>query len=368
MNCSTKRRLLIGLAMLFQAGLILACQGSALNMTVSGVPKYVCPSAIPRPTDTPLPPDPPNYPAAFQATLDYDFIDTTRTVVNIQYLAQNVGSVTLSYVLLYTTGTMYSSTPITLAATGNFAGIQASYPLYLPPSSMLIYAQVNVSSSLSTATFTVSAYPFSYSVSPNPPPYCLPAPIYPTPRPTYTPYPSPTPFVMIAPTPFFLNDPIYNYQPPIQLRLTMKSPIQEGLFGFFIPLFAAAAWQIEITNVGSVEYDFLGAGYTYVAEMNSNGVLTAGVWPPSHAAANFLGITEQAYGPEALLPGQTLAIHVAAWVPTNAHVSKVALLLNPYQSGDPGWATFTPGSASTGTVIYWTNAVNTICQGEIAYP
>jgi len=55
-------------------------------------------------------------------------------------------------------------------------------------------------------------------------------------------------------------------------------------------------------------------------------------------------------------------------VPTNAHVSKVALLLNPYSSGDPGWATFMPSSGKAGTVIYWTNAVNTTCQGEIAYP
>jgi hypothetical protein len=352
--------LLLGLA-------ALACAGNAQNMTVRGVPKYVCPSATPRLTDTPLPPDPPTYPPAFQVTLDYSFIHPGRTVVNVQYLAQNVGSVSLAYSVIDPTGSVYSSPFITLVTTGNMAGIQESYPLYLPLG--MSYATVNVYNGLYPAqTFTISAFSFPYFTSPNAPPCCLPAPIYPTPRPTYTPYPSPTPFEMVAPAAFFLDDPVYNYQPPVQLRLRMKSPIKEGLFAFFIPLFAAAAWRIEITNVGSVEYDFLGAGYTYVAEMNANGVLTAGVWPPSHAAANFLGITEQAYGPQALQPGQTLTIQVAAWVPVNAHVSKVALLLNPYQSGDPGWATFTPNSGKASTIIYWTNAVNTVCQGEIAYP
>ena len=359
------------LALLF-AGLMLvlaalACAGNAKNMSVLGLPKYVCPSATPRLTDTPLPPDPLTYPSAFQATIDYSFIDPTRSVVNVQYLAQNVGPVSLAYSVIYQTGYVYNSPFITLVDTGSMAGIQASYPLYLPLS--MSYATVSIYNSLYPAqSFTIIAFSVPYFPSPNPPPCCLPAPIYPTPRPTYTPYPSPTPFVMVAPTAFFLDDPVYNYQPPVQLRLRMKSPIKEGLFGFFIPLFAAAAWQIEITNVGSVEYDFVGAGYTYVAEMNSNGVLADGVWPPSHAAAKFLGITEQAYGPEALQPGQTMTIQVAAWVPTNAHVSKIALLLNPYQSGDPGWATFTPNSSKTGTVIYWTNAVNTICQGEITYP
>ncbi|MHB8625973.1 MAG: hypothetical protein ACYDBJ_21230 [Aggregatilineales bacterium] len=362
---NTKRWLL--LAVLINVGAMLACQGNVQNMTVGGIPKYVCPSATPRPTDTPLPPDPPTYPAAFQATLDYSYIDTERTVVNIQYLAQNAGTITLAYSLVYTTGGTASSS-VVLAYTGNYAGVQASFPLYLPSPDILAYAQVSIYSALSTLTFTIPAYPFPYYTSPNPPPCCLPPPIYPTPRPTFTPYPTPTLFEMVAPTAFFLEDPIYNYQPPIQLRLRMKSPIQDGMLAFIIPLLSAATWTIEITNVGTVEYDFLGAGYTYVSEVDQGGLLTPGVWPPSHYAATFLGIVEQAYGPQAIQPGQTVTVRVAAWIPAGSHVSKVALLLNPYQSGDPGWATFTPGSGKAGTVIQWTNALNTICKGEIAYP
>jgi len=345
----------------------LACQGNVQNMTVNGVPKYVCPSATPRPTDIPPPPDPPTYPAAFQVTLNYPFVHPGRTVVNIQYLAQNVGTVSLVYTVVYATGGSSSSSAI-LAYTGNYPGVQTSYPVYLPPPGTLAYAQITIYSGLSTATFTVTAYPFPYYTTPNPPPCCLPSPIYPTPRPTFTPYSSPTPFEMVAPTAFFLEDPIYNRQPPVQLRLRMKAPIQQGMLKLIIPLFAAAAWTIEITNVGTVEYDFLGAGYTYISEMEKAGVVTPGIWPPSHYAADFLGITEQAYGPQAIQPGQTVILQVAAWIPVESRVSKVALLLNPYQSGDPGWATFTPGSGKEGMVIHWTNTLNMICRGEIAYP
>jgi hypothetical protein len=344
----------------------LACQGDVPNMTVHGLPKYVCPSATPRATHTPLPPDPPTYPAAFGVTLDYRFIHPGRTLIHVQYLAQNVGTVSMIYSIISPTGSVSTSPLIALTYTGNSPGVQVNYPLALPLS--MNYATLTVSSTLGSQSFTINLSASSADPAPNPPPCCLPSPIYPTPRPTFTPYPSPTPFTMVAPDAFFLDDPIYNYQPPVQLRLRMKSPIREGLFQLFIPLFAAAAWQIEITNVGSVEYDFLGAGYTYVSEMNANGVRTTGVWPSSHTAATFLGITEQAYGPQALKPGQTITIQVAAWVPVNAHVSKIALLLNPYHSGDPGWATFVPGSGKEGTVIHWTNAVNTICKGEIVRP
>ncbi len=363
-----KRRALLTLAILVQFTAMLACQGNAQNMTVGGIPKYVCPSATPHPTDVPPMPDPPTYPAAFQATLDYSYIDPGRTLVNVQYLAQNVGTVSLAYTFYFITGGSSTSSSITLAFTGNYAGVQASFPLYLPSPAVLAYAQVTLYSSLSTATFTISAFSSPFYMSPTPPPCCLPAPIYPTARPTFTPYPTPTSFQMTAPQAFFLEDPIYNYQPPIQLRLRMKSPIQQGMLSFIIPLLSAATWRIEITNVGTVEYDFLGAGYTYISEVKQVGVLTSGVWPPSHYAASFLGILEQAYGPQAIQPGQTITLQVAAWIPAGAWVSKVALLLNPYQSGDPGWATFTPGSGKEGTVIHWTNALNTICKGEITYP
>lgn len=366
MNTYTRRWCGLLLVVLAQLAGVLACEGNVKNLTVNGTPKYVCPSATPRPTDTPRPTSPPTFPAAFQANLDYNFIHPGRTLVHLQYLAQNVGMVYLSYAITYPAGYVYTSPLIPLTNTGNFAGIQASYPLYLPPE--ISYAQLTLYSSFPMPTFTVGVYPFPYYTNPMAPPCCLPPPLYPTLSPTFTPYPTPTAFEIAAPTAFFLDDPVYNRAPPVQLRLRLKSPIREGLLQFIIPLLAAATWTLEISNVGQVEYDFLGAGYTFIAEVRDNGVNYTGVWPPSHEAATFLGITTQAYGPRAIQPGQTVTIEVAAWIPANAHVSQVGMLLNPYQSGDPGWATFTPGSGKEGTVIRWTNAVNTICKGEITYP
>ncbi len=366
MTLHTKRWLALFIAVLTQVLLVMACQGNVSNMTVGGVPKFVCPSSTPRPTDIPLPTDAPTYPQAFQVNLNYYYTDSNRTWVDVQYLAQNVGMVYLSWSGVLSGGYWPGGT-IPLTNTGNYAGVQSSFRVYFP--SGLIFGQITVSSSLPNPfSFTVTGYNTPVFSNPFPPPCCLPPPIYPTPRPTFTPYPTPTSFEVAAPSPFFLEDPIYNRAPPIQLKLRMKAPVQQGLLTFIIPLFAAASWTLEITNVGQTEYDFLGAGYTYVAEVETGGVLRSDVWPPSHQAATFLGITEQAYGPLAIQPGQTITAQVAAWIPVNARVSKLAMLINPYHSGDPGWATFTPGSGKDAMVIYWMNALNTVCTGEIAYP
>src|SRR5260370_36598120 len=66
-------------------------------MAVQGVPEYICPSATPVPTNTMPPPSPPYYPPSFMANLDYWWIDPTRSVVDVQYMAQNVGWVQISY-------------------------------------------------------------------------------------------------------------------------------------------------------------------------------------------------------------------------------------------------------------------------------
>ncbi len=259
----SQRTLAIFVVMLALLSALLACAGNVQNMTIGGVPKYICPSATPRPTSTPLPTALPTYPAAFNATLDYSYIDPTRTRVTVQYLAQNVGAVYLTYSVTSSAGYTSTSQPYLVVQTGNYADVQNTFTVIFPFG--MAYGQITLFSSFPPLTFTVTALTVPFSSTPNTPPCCLPSPIYPTPRPTYTPYPTPTPFTMVAPSAFYLDDPIYNYQPPIQLRLRMKSPVQAGQLTFLIPLFAAASWTLEITNVGNVEYDFLGAGYTYVS-------------------------------------------------------------------------------------------------------
>jgi len=339
----------------------LACAANPLNMTVNGTPKYICPSSTPIPTAVMPPPDPPTYPYSLQANLDYYFVDPSRNSVTLQYLAQSSGTLFVSY-----SGTNADNTPWAGASLFlgyvpyGVPGFSSAFSIVIPDSvvSALITLQ-------GAGSWTVMRSAVILPGSPNPPPCCLAAPIYPTPRPTYTPYPTPTLFEMDAPQAFYLDDPVYNYVGPVQLKLKMRSPITENSFPV-IPLFTAATWTLDITNVGPVEFDFLGGLETYVSQVQMvDGTLKDGVFSPSHLAATFLGITESAYDPQAVQPGQTITVKVAAWIPAASHTTKLNMILDSYYSGDPGYATFTPGS---GRLVTWQNQVNTICQGEIRYP
>ena len=340
---------------------MLACAANAANMQVSGVPEYVCPSSTPRPTS------PPTYPTFFVANLNYYYIDPTRNVVQVQYLAQNTGAIYVSSWGTYPDGSVWSSGSAYAGYAGSWPGGYGSYAIALPSGA--------ANASITVTTDRASGYTFSVAIftspvvsgSPNPPPGGgLPAPVYPTPVPTPTPYSIP-PYNNSF---YFLDDPVYSFQPPIHLRMRMLSPINSSTFALPIPFlniaWTAATWTIQITNVGTTEYDFLGAGYLYISEISSPVAGTlAGVWSPSHEAASFLGIVEQGYDPRALMPGQTLTVTVAAWIPSGSTVTKVSFNLDPYNNGDPGWATFTP---TQGRVATWINQKNSICVGEIQYP
>ncbi len=366
MNNPIRNRWAAGPALCVLLLAILACAANAVNMTVQGTPKYICPSSTPRPTNTMPPPDPPTYPASFSANLDYYYVDPARSTIRVQYLAQNVGWVQIGYWGMYSTGLSWpgSGGLQYVAYAGPWPGFSSTYSIFIPLD--VTSATIAVYSGAGGNSFTLVRYTSPVASSPSYPPCCPPGPIYPTPRQTYTPYPTPTLFQMAAPDSFFLDDPVYNYQGPVQLRLRMKSPIVHGSFPIF-PIFTAATWNLEITNVGRVEFDFLGGLQAYVSEVEWNGQIRAGVWSPSHQAALFLGIVEQAYYPRAVMPGQTVSVKVAAWIPATSKVTKVSLVLDTYYSGDPGYATFTPGSGK-GRLVTWRNAVNNICKGEIQYP
>src|SRR5262249_48011674 len=125
--------------------------------------------------------------------------------------------------------------------------------------------------------------------------------------------------------------------------------------------------QLDITNVGSQEYEFLGGLSTFVAEIqNRDGLVVDDQFFPAHSAAVFLGFTESAYYAQAILPGQTVTVHVATWIPIQASVLKLGMTLNPGSGGDPGYATWAPGVP--GRYVTWQNKVNTICAGDIQYP
>jgi len=336
----------------------LACAANAANMQIGGIPAYVCPSATPQPTS------PPTYPPSFAANLDYFYVDSTRAIVNAQYLAQNVGWIQVS-----TSGTNQDGSPWFGGSgyanyAGNWPGFNGSYAVFIPSS--VGSASITISSDRGGGyTFWVARYSSPFFASPNPPPsYGLPTPVYPTPYPTPTLYSIP-PYNGGF---YVLDGSVDSFQPPIQLRLRLLSPIKSGVLTlpFFGLSWTAASWTLQITNVGTKEYDFLGAGYMYVSEIQAaSGALTEGVWSPSHLAAQFLGVIEQAYNPQGLAPGESITVTVAGWIPGGSSVDKVSLNLDPYHDGDPGWATFTP---TQGRIATWVNRENTVCEGSIKYP
>src|SRR5579859_6999313 len=130
-----KRKQTLLILLLVMGGLTLAgiaCAGDAINMAITGQPEYICPSATPVPTNTMPPPSPPYYPPGFLANLDYWWVDVTRSVVNVQYLAQNVGSIPLSYQGIDSMGNFWpgSGGPVYIGYAGNWP-TSGSYPIYI---------------------------------------------------------------------------------------------------------------------------------------------------------------------------------------------------------------------------------------------
>src|SRR5512143_923307 len=161
MNKRTLLYLSIALAALILA--ILACAGTPDNLRVDGLPQYTCPSATPRPTDTPRPTSPPTYPFTFLANLDYAYVDTTRSVVNVRYLAQSVGSIQLAYSGITSSGQPWLGTGgfVTIGYTPyGSPGITGNYPLFIPSD----VTSVNITILGGAAyTFTITRYYYPLS-------------------------------------------------------------------------------------------------------------------------------------------------------------------------------------------------------------
>jgi hypothetical protein len=341
-------------------GAILACQGNTASMVIGGVPEYICPSSTPRPTSTMPPPSPPTYPTVFSANVDYTYVDPARSTVTVQYQVQNVGMVQISITGTTYEGRSWYGGTIPVAYTGNYAGTGGVFPVSIPTD--VASASIRVSSLGGTTVFPIMRYSFIFNSTSAPPPCCLPAPIYPTLQPTYTPYPTPTDYKILAPSPFYAEDAIYNTQSSVRLRLRLKYPMRWGMaYG----ILTASSWTIQITNVGSAEYAFLGAGYMYVSEVEQFGKLESGVWSPTQDAATFLGVIPDSYGAKAIQPGESMTLTVAAWIPATARITKVAMVLNPYRDGIPGYATLTPGDIK---IVEWVNELNPHCRGDIRAP
>lgn len=351
-----KRNILLPALMTFILlwALLLACAGTPDNLRVTALPQYVCPSATPRLTDTPRPTSPPAYPFAFQANLDYGYVDVTRSVVRVQYLAQGTGVVQLSYTGVTTTGAPWygSGGTLTLAyVPAGSPGMVGSYPLLIPPQVVTTTIQITGGYPF---TFTVPRYASVLSLPPHPIPCCLPAPLYPTPVPTYTPY--------VRTGDYFVGDPVYALTTTLRLRFkvtevwSLPTDIQDRR-GERQQVYL---WRLEVKNIGGVEYNLFPAAQMYVSEIiTPMGGTIQGVWGASVGAAEEAGITPD-YDLAAVLPGETRPFTLAAFAPPGT-AYRLSFALDLTQRGTQ---TQVPGAH----LVSWLNAVNTDCRGEIQEP
>jgi hypothetical protein len=330
---------LVALVMLLLA--VLACTATKQNLDISGLPQYTCPSATPRPTHTPYPTSMPNYPPAFQANLNYSYVDVTRSTVMVQYIAQSVGAVQLSFSGITDTGSAW-------------VGSSGSYPVTLP------YNVTSATISINGYTFGVVRYPYPYFTSANPFPCCLPGPIYPTPVPTYTPHPTPTLYVRT--NDYFLGDPIYTSGTlRVRFRVTAVTGQSTSVPDLQGNPQNVYVWQLEVKNIGSVEYALFPVGQMYISQIVTPGGTTIdGVWGASLQAAQAANVTTN-YDPVGLQPGQTQTFTLAAFGPVGT-VYRLSYAMDSSERG--GGPTQVPGA----NIVSWLNVVNTICTGEIQEP
>ncbi len=353
-----QQTVLYGLAALTMLVLAaLACTAEKQNLDISGLPQYVCPSATPRPTNTPRPTSPPTYPFAFQANLNYSYVDVTRSTVYVQYIAQSVGAIQLSYSGVTSDGLAWTGSggyfTIGYAPYGS-PGSAGGYPVTLP------YDVTSATIWVNGYSFIVYRYPYPVSGSPNPYPCCLPGPIYPTPVPTYTPYPTPTLYVRT--NDYFIGDPVYAAGSlKVRFRVTQITaqsttvPDPQGNpQNVYI-------WQLEVKNIGSIEYSIFPAAQMYISQIVTPGGGTMdGVWGPSIRAAQAAGITTN-YDPVGLQPGETQTFTLVAFGPVGT-VYRLSYAMDSSERGSG--PTQVPGT----NIVSWINAVNTICKGEIQEP
>jgi hypothetical protein len=345
----------LAFAMLVLAAL--ACTAEKQNLDISGLPQYICPSSTPRPTDTPFPTSLPTYPATFQANLNYNYVDVIRSTVLIQYIAQSVGPIQVSYSGIDNVGQFWpgSNGQITIGyAPSGSPGMVGAYPVVLP---------FNVNSAVITIngfTFGLNRFPSPYFTTPNPYPCCLAGPVYPTPVPTFTPYPTPTEYVRT--NDYFLGDPVYTSGALlVRFRVTQVTGQAIAVTDRQGNPQNVYTWQLEIKNIGSVEYSAFPAAQMYISQIIAPDSSTIdGLWGASIEAAKAIGIVTN-YDPVGLTPGQTQIFTLAAFGPIGT-AYRLSYAMDSSQRGSG--PTQVPGT----NIVTWLNAVNTVCEGNIQEP
>jgi hypothetical protein len=300
----------------------LACGGTAnsgiteINVRVTGLPQFICPSSTPRPTHTPLP------------TLTQPATATQVAIATPMVYAT------------YAPYCNYAATPAYRSACPGDACVSGTIPmcqmLFLPPLAI-----------------------------PNPPgawsgggigygPTATPRPTY-TPHPTRTPYPTPTPYIVTENYAMGADVYIDGGNNGLKLRFRVGNPRVVTTTSRQV-----AIWDIEIGNTGSLVYNALPGAQVFVSQLRINGQLQNGNWYASAEAIRAAGLTvsPQALDIAAVQPGETLVLTLAAFTPSG-EVAGIGWVLDPYSGG-------VGNGVVGGNTAIWLNATDPSgCTGNI---
>jgi hypothetical protein len=345
----------------------IACAGTVQNLKVDGLPQYICPSSTPRATSTQPPTSRPLWPPYFASNLSWYQVAPNYNTIYAQWIGQSAGTVYVSY-----SGSM-SVYPYYWTGSGGYIAVDTipgptktgMYGITVPLD--VTYVTVNIYASGvpgSSRSYTVTRVYYTIYPVPYPPPGGAPGSLTPTPRPTYTPWPTPTQYART--NDYFVGDAIYTPEQSSGLRVRFRvtdiwgtNSIEPDDDGQPQSIFV---WELEVKNVGSVEYDLFPAGQMYISTITlPGGVEVEGVWGASMDAAKEAGFAPQ-YDMADIQPDEAKTFTLAAYGPRGT-ARRVSYVLDVTARGD-GVPTVVPGQ----NVVSWLNEVNTICTGEIEEP
>lgn len=176
-----------------------------------------------------------------------------------------------------------------------------------------------------------------------------------TPRPTHTPWPSPTPFVLTGRFPLGADVYTGGFASAVSLRLRIGTTN-------VIPLSAGrqiVTWDIELENVGSVDYAAIPGGQVFVAALRMSGGERAGQWWASAEAARAAALTSHSQVTDALTlsPGEAYRFTLAAFTIVGEPL-RFGWALDPLSSGREG-------DMVGGNVAYWSSDTRSECVGNV---
>lgn len=218
----------------------------------------------------------------------------------------------------------------------------------IPPSGYATFTPVPGCSWNGSFCATNTPYPGGIYSTPG---YSVPGPTS-TPRATLTPWPTPTPHTITGG--FHLGADVYagGFDSSVSIRLQIDNvrvyPVDDAQ--------QVVVWDVEIENVGSVDYFALPGAQVFVAAVSTQ----SGQWWASEEAANATGIVLQPELMDVLevLPGDFYQLTLTAFTPLG-DPTRLGWILDPASDGRDG-------DMIGGNVAYWVSETDPSCIGNIA--